>query len=240
MTRDTWGGDANSPISYNAWLYADGNATNLIDPSGQYGEEVHYALTLAEANRIGRMTCHGLVCALVESIAVTIANGDENVDKGILMPMPGGAPELHFRDLPEAQTIAGIAVALGEPYLVGGSLHMIQDWFSHYSEGYRWPGTLGHTADTLAAGCVPFLGCDRGTLLTRAFYRGHPSAKIQLSLAYPGVNLNNISDDKLIDLYLYTFTNPGDVERGPIGYGYDTDHFFGFTNRDRGMIKALI
>ena len=35
LTRDTWDGDANSPISFNRWNYVEGNPVNLTDPSGQ-------------------------------------------------------------------------------------------------------------------------------------------------------------------------------------------------------------
>ncbi|MBI5649784.1 MAG: RHS repeat-associated core domain-containing protein [Chloroflexi bacterium] len=34
MTRDTWEGDYNIPMSYNAWLYTYGNPINRTDPSG--------------------------------------------------------------------------------------------------------------------------------------------------------------------------------------------------------------
>jgi len=34
LTRDTWGGDANSPMSFNRWMYTEGNPVNRIDPSG--------------------------------------------------------------------------------------------------------------------------------------------------------------------------------------------------------------
>ena len=34
ITRDTWPGDINLPISLNPWIYAAGNPINLIDPSG--------------------------------------------------------------------------------------------------------------------------------------------------------------------------------------------------------------
>ena len=34
MTKDTWGGDMNQPMSYNAWLYVYANPTNFTDPSG--------------------------------------------------------------------------------------------------------------------------------------------------------------------------------------------------------------
>ena len=33
-TRDTWRGNYNQPMSYNAWLYTFGNPVNLSDPSG--------------------------------------------------------------------------------------------------------------------------------------------------------------------------------------------------------------
>ncbi len=34
LTRDTWGGDDNQPISYNKWAYANANPVNLSDPTG--------------------------------------------------------------------------------------------------------------------------------------------------------------------------------------------------------------
>jgi len=34
LTRDTWGGNANSPMSFNAWNYTSSNPINYSDPSG--------------------------------------------------------------------------------------------------------------------------------------------------------------------------------------------------------------
>jgi len=34
LTQDTWGGDANSPMSFNRWMYVQGNPINATDPSG--------------------------------------------------------------------------------------------------------------------------------------------------------------------------------------------------------------
>ncbi len=34
LTRDTWSGDANSPMSFNAWNYVSGNPVNRLDPTG--------------------------------------------------------------------------------------------------------------------------------------------------------------------------------------------------------------
>ena len=38
MTRDTWTGDSNQPISYNAWLYGYANPINLSDSTGMSPE----------------------------------------------------------------------------------------------------------------------------------------------------------------------------------------------------------
>ena len=36
LTRDTWGGDASKPMSYNKWLFAYSNAIRFTDPTGMY------------------------------------------------------------------------------------------------------------------------------------------------------------------------------------------------------------
>lgn len=35
LTRDTWGGDYNRPLSLNRWMYVEGNPVNFTDPSGR-------------------------------------------------------------------------------------------------------------------------------------------------------------------------------------------------------------
>jgi RHS repeat-associated protein len=35
LSRDTWNGDVNSPLSLNRWMYVEGNPVNYVDPSGQ-------------------------------------------------------------------------------------------------------------------------------------------------------------------------------------------------------------
>ena len=37
LTKDTWMGDYNRPLSLNRWMYVEGNPINLIDPSGHFG-----------------------------------------------------------------------------------------------------------------------------------------------------------------------------------------------------------
>jgi len=38
LTRDTWGGDYNRPLSLNRWMYVEGNPVNLTDPTGRFPE----------------------------------------------------------------------------------------------------------------------------------------------------------------------------------------------------------
>jgi hypothetical protein len=35
LTRDTWNGDYNRPLSLNPWIYTEGNPVNFQDPSGR-------------------------------------------------------------------------------------------------------------------------------------------------------------------------------------------------------------
>ncbi|MBL8092378.1 MAG: RHS repeat-associated core domain-containing protein, partial [Anaerolineales bacterium] len=34
LSRDTWAGDVNTPLSLNRWMYVEGNPINSVDPSG--------------------------------------------------------------------------------------------------------------------------------------------------------------------------------------------------------------
>src|SRR5690606_36124680 len=38
MSRDTWAGDVNNPLSLNRWNYVNGNPVNYIDPTGHIEE----------------------------------------------------------------------------------------------------------------------------------------------------------------------------------------------------------
>ena len=40
ISRDTWAGDVNSPLSLNRWGYVEGNPVNLVDPSGNIAEGI--------------------------------------------------------------------------------------------------------------------------------------------------------------------------------------------------------
>jgi RHS repeat-associated protein len=39
LSRDTWSGDVNNPLSLNRWMYVEGNPVNYVDPSGYITEK---------------------------------------------------------------------------------------------------------------------------------------------------------------------------------------------------------
>ena len=69
LTQDTWAGNANMPMSYNAWLYVYANPINLTDPSGhdpwwcqgRFDEELCFARWVV--NTGGKLTAE-----IIESI----------------------------------------------------------------------------------------------------------------------------------------------------------------------------
>ena len=243
LTKDVFEGTLETPNIFNKWLYAYANPLRYMDPTGLYGRDIHYGSrygTYHLAIVSGYTYCRGKSCAYVPQIARIFAEADQGVDEGILTATPfGGHPELHFQDMPIAERNANNAIyKYIDPYLFGSSLHQIQDWFSHWNEGFRYGFFQdGHGLSSAAAGFSPN-GYSRGARLIIKFYIDYPNAKENLRNYYSGININAISADKLIDLYLTTFTRPGDYRRTIAGYGYDTDHFFGFTQRDQDMNAA--
>ncbi len=240
ITRDTWKSNINTQSSYNLWIYGYSNPIKYIDPTGLYSDNVHRDLTKELALRAGHAWCIGLACGFVDQIAEIIANGDYNVDHSkLLQPLPVvGHPELHFKPSYIADRNAKEAINIDDPYLLGSSLHQVQDFYCHWNEGYRYPEGNGHFNDSFIAGCIPSIGCYRNSILIVEFYTKHPDALSKLRNKYTDEKVNRITYDKLIDLYLYTFTKPGDSARGK--YGYDTDHYFGFTQKDIDMRFATL
>jgi RHS repeat-associated protein len=81
LTRDTWRGDSNKPMSYNAWLYGHANPVNFTDPSGMIscynGDDTNCRIS----------------AELVRQFAEAIKIGVEN---GAFLPVEGFARTVDF------------------------------------------------------------------------------------------------------------------------------------------------
>ena len=58
LTRDTWSGNANLPMSYNRWQYVYSNPVNLTDPTGRYPAECLEASNFAQCLRDWMVEIH--------------------------------------------------------------------------------------------------------------------------------------------------------------------------------------
>jgi len=126
---DFAGGDAN------LYAYTMSDPVNMVDPSGLYGSDVHYDMTLKWA----------LAAGIEPRIAVKIASANQGVDESYL-----SVPEnpinwlfgtgFHFQS--EGYAITGLSQALdqGSVEQFGKFLHILQDSFAH--AGYGFP--FGH------------------------------------------------------------------------------------------------
>jgi len=70
LSRDTWGGDSNRPMSYNRWMYAYGNPIVLSDPTGMFPGEPGYCLPMIGKDRL---QCEKLVRGLNPYNSMTLA-----------------------------------------------------------------------------------------------------------------------------------------------------------------------
>jgi RHS repeat-associated protein len=246
-TKDIWRGDPKMPRSYNKWLYAAANPLIFVDPSGYYHSEVHFDLTFARAKEIAK----DLSIADYSRIAHLIAGWDYAVDNIVsLMPL-GGCNSCHF--MPFDRTIQHIneAVESGKPYLFGAALHQLQDYYSHWGEGYH-DQTLGHGLHTITwrtQGMLQDFYYGKHTVYMHGFpildispYPAHPYGEVlqdvksrnpQMTI-FPGENW------KLVDLYLRL-----DGEEASVSvryamcdyFGFQPDEYFEGSRRDTYMTR---
>jgi RHS repeat-associated protein len=224
---DPWEGDRWQPVSLQVYLYASDNPVNQTDPSGLYGkDEVHYQKTLEIAQTVlGHLGIYGARTALL------VARGDRCMDE---MPL-AVYQHLHFVDWPVAHANAERAIQMKHPYVFGAALHQVQDYFSHYYEGFRFPGE-GHLRYTIGR---------RPPWTIAEFFRKHPRSWVesQLSVLYPGIDFSGedrvedgappFTDNELIDLYLREWRAGLSKWEERERYGYNTDRYFSHTYRDR-------
>jgi RHS repeat-associated protein len=231
MTRDTWGGNQGQPMSYNAWLYGYANPIKYVDPTGRYHKSVHLDLTRDRVVYWYRY--YPLPGVNREQLANLIAEWDYRVDTSPYLISIGVCGECHFKSLDETITHVNTAVSSSQPYLFGGSLHQLQDYYAHWREGYHnqfW----GHGYHSVVAG-------NRNQFFLDDFFEGghvddfgfwtpspfsaHPREKViqEIRNKNPEINLIGLFDWDLVDLYLRLDpTDPNSQQR------FDERDYFGF------------
>ncbi len=190
-------------------------------------EIVHFHLTKQWA-----LETDGLFGEVMEYLAAQIAQGNRDMDlaRSVISLVPSYHRLVHFASWEEAVQCVRWAIYLGNPYIFGATLHQIQDYFSHYGEGYRM-GSFGHSHHLLRWRL-------RNESLMQRFYDLHPRTWVEerLSGLYPEMSFAQVTDWELVDLYLRERSVSEWKERGV--YGYNPDLYYEHTWRDRGMERA--
>lgn len=148
LTQDVYRGSIFTPCTLNRYMYASVSPLRHFDLWGFYSKDVHFDKTrewaLQEARGFfrkeipDRHSADALADAFSTSVAYYNQYFDENPKTRPYPPPFSGNPKLHFLSREEAVKRARSAKSL---YQFGSALHMVQDSFSHYGEGYRYPLT---------------------------------------------------------------------------------------------------
>jgi len=242
-------------LTLNPYLYVVVNPLNAVDPSGWYHRDVHLDLT--------KRLVLELACGWpdAEKLANTIAEWDQHVDDALVLSS-GICRECHFCDKTRTDIHINEAINRSNPFLFGATLHQFQDFYSHWNEGYE----RSHFWNTVRAGVNPF-GSPRSPggkshrleLLLEDFFLGghfedygeiplwiespypaHPRDEVttEIRSRNPGVDLNGLNDDDLIDLHLRRDWEVGDWpqrERERSYFGLDPDAYIESSLRDTLM-----
>jgi hypothetical protein len=197
---------------------------NFTDPSGMYHSEVHLGLTRSLVKQVNP----GLAELRnpynpTQTLADVIAEADQHVDAILSTLNSGACFECHFNSIWATLEHVNTAINSKNLVLFGASLHQLQDYFSHWREGYQV--SPGHAIDTIRS----HRSQDR---LDDFFYGGHymegnppyQKEKTWISSPYPaherGIVISDIlyrnprltrsdfTDDNLI-INLYLRRDPG-------------------------------
>jgi RHS repeat-associated protein len=255
LTRDTWAGDTNSPMSLNRWNYVNGNPINYTDPTGKYGESAHGSLIfeLVKGSPY-TATINGIEGGLT-GIASDIAWFDTMTDAwpyGYFFGQQNWT--YHFSDLQAARFFMETALQSRDKEMFGRYLHRLQDTYAHNGEGY----ITDHTRDTLRA-----FARDHDSLrmirddffngghwegiggINRRFipspYPAHPWVEVVINVRIRNpwlINAEQLSDSDLMDLYLrYDEADPNKNLRKQerVHFGFGTDKYIEYSTRDTVM-----
>jgi RHS repeat-associated protein len=250
VNKDTWGGEVTIPMSYNAWLYVYGNPASQTDPTGWYGGDVHKQLTREQVARWVNVIPLPALKMSGNNLADVLAEWNYHVDRAkILWPLPNGCTPCHFMswESTEAHVNEAMETAIAENkiYLFGAALHQLQDYYSHWSEGYH-DQVLGHGFNSIRSKARTindlkdfYLGghYQLGNHWFQSPFPAHPREDIirDLQNRNPGINLMGLSDWDLVDLYLRLDHVERDQQALRDYFGFDTDLYVPGSYRDNLM-----
>lgn len=187
-------------------------------------QDVHYHLTRSWVSEVigNRLGSAGLY------VIELIASGNRFADAYSLFNF-AFYPFLHFANWKTARHFVERAIQVGDPYIFGATLHQVQDWFTHWGEGYRF------LVDGIAHYRHYLQYCLRTARRIAEFYIRCPRAVVEsmLSALYPDVPFGDFTDTELMDLYLREGRLATWEERQR--YGYFSDRYYSHTNRDQAM-----
>jgi hypothetical protein len=156
--------------------------------------------------------------------------------------------ECHFASYADTAWHTNKAAFTVEPHIFGAVLHQLQDYYSHWGEGYH-DQVLGHGLDSAATVDrgefkldVFFENCHKWNnglyemCLTPNYFPAHPRDDVleNIKQRNPGIDLSNLTDWDLVDLYLRADgSNPPSEERAY--FGFKPDNYVETSSRDRFM-----
>jgi len=144
ITRDTWGGDYQRPLSLNKWNYVEGNPINYTDPSGHCLDPVTFILCVTIGGGI-----IGGVTAISWDVFVIQERGVQNLDNLFAAPLSEASKRLNpfdpnFRsqycgvDWVEAALFGGLGAAIGTltSHFAAKKVVDIYEYFDDYQNQY--------------------------------------------------------------------------------------------------------
>ena len=134
--------DPAEPQSHNRFSYVNNRPLNHQDPKGHFSEEVHYNLTFSVVYYAALYYASQYQLAnareMANDLAVSIADANQAVDSIRQNPQykstDPGTP--HWYNHAQATTWLQEAVDTGDQKELGEALHALQDYFSHFGQGF--------------------------------------------------------------------------------------------------------
>jgi RHS repeat-associated protein len=246
LSRDSWQVNPIKPVTLNVWLYTDDNPIMHIDPTGHYGYDIHYIFTRSTVFNVAKN--NPSVAVYATFLADMIAKWDQYVDEGSRLNS-FVCLKCHFKSKSETIDVVNQAISTGDPAFFGSTMHLIQDYHSHWNEGYhtQW---YGHAFDTtqskLRNNTLLFEFYEGGFYDQNGYWHDLPFPKHYRESIISDVknrnnqlNTSNLSDWDIIDLFLRSDISSIETLNQRMQerefFGFDTDKNIPYSTRELEM-----